>query len=109
MRYIRVQWNHKFPDEPVEIFSELDDAGWEIRKIEVFPDGSLGSASRMETNGPTVLGDEPVPSLDEIAADQQFKPARISREEFEGIWSRRFTPITTTDRFPLDQRSRGQR
>ena len=31
MRYVRVQWNHKFPEEPVEIFSELDDAGWEIR------------------------------------------------------------------------------
>ncbi len=44
MKYIRVKWNHLFSDEPVLLFSELDDARWEVRKIEVFRDGHQGYA-----------------------------------------------------------------
>jgi len=27
MQYFRVEWIHSFPDEPVEIYSEIDDEG----------------------------------------------------------------------------------
>jgi hypothetical protein len=89
MQYLRVKWAHSHPDEPVEIWSELDDARWEVRKVEVFPDGSVGYASDTECAHATVLGEAPVPALDDIAADPQFKPAMVSKNDFEAIWARR--------------------
>ena len=50
MQYIRVRWNHDRSDEPVELWSELDGESWEVRKVEVFPDGHLGFASRDESD-----------------------------------------------------------
>ena len=44
MRYISVEWLHKFENEPVRLLSELDDEGFEIRKVEIFSDGSMGFA-----------------------------------------------------------------
>ena len=45
MRYIKVKWIHSYPDEPVLLYSEIDDSGWEVRKVEVFPDGAYGYAN----------------------------------------------------------------
>lgn len=89
MKYICVKWNHSFPDEPVILFSELDDARWEIRKVEIYRNGCKGYASTSATFGGTRLGLEPDPSLEEIASDPQFEPKEISREEFEQIWGNR--------------------
>jgi hypothetical protein len=89
MRYIRVKWIHSHPDEPVLMYSELDDAGWEIRKVEVFPNGSVGFASLTEATPSTRLSIEPLPSLDEIASDPQFEPVEITKDEFEKVWANR--------------------
>ena len=86
MRYLRVAWLHDHADEPVELFSELDDRSWEIRKVEVFRDGSFGFADADETSGSTRLGLDPVPPPDEIALDPQFRPEIITRAEFERVW-----------------------
>ncbi len=94
MRYLRVQWLHFHPDEPVEIYSEINDDGWEVRKVEVFPDGSVGFASSSEGIGSTMLSVEPLPALEEIRSDPQFKPTEISRQEFEKMWEKRFEPTT---------------
>src|SRR5262249_38559600 len=83
MRYSRVQWLHTSSADPVEIYSELDDDGWEKRKIEIFRDGALGYASAAEATDSTSLGEAPVPSLEEIAAEPQFQPIEISKDEFE--------------------------
>ena len=93
MRYIRVQWIHQHPDEPVEMYSELDEAGWETRKVEVFRDGTIGFASSSEAGGLTELGEGPLPSLEEIASDPEFRPMQISKDEFEGVWAKRRSPI----------------
>jgi hypothetical protein len=42
MIYLKVKWNHSFSDEPVLLYSELDRKRWELRKIEVFPNGRMG-------------------------------------------------------------------
>jgi len=94
MRYLRVQWLHFHPDEPVEIYSEINDDGWEVRKVEVFPDGSVGFASSSEGIGSTMLSVEPLPALEEIRSDPQFKPIEIGRQEFEKVWEKRFEPTT---------------
>ncbi len=56
MRYLRVQWLHSHPDEPVTLYSELDDEGWEVRKVEIFADGHIGFASKTEVVGSIELG-----------------------------------------------------
>lgn len=86
MIYILVKWTHNLNDEPVLLFSELDDERWEKRKVEVYADGRMGYASGEERVGNTGLGKVPVPSLDEIASDPEFDPSEISQMEFERIW-----------------------
>ena len=89
VEYILVRWVHDFPNEPIWLVSELDDERWEMRKVEVFPDGTQGYASGHIKHGGTGLGIEPVPLLEDIAGDPQFIPTTITRAEFEAIWNRR--------------------
>ena len=89
MNYIRVKWKHSFPDEAVLLYSELDQDRWEVRKVEIFPDGHRGYASSMESFGGTEIGLVQIPSLEEIAADPQFEPVEISPVEFERVWAGR--------------------
>ena len=86
MRYIAVQWHQKNPDYPITLYSEIDDAGWEQRKVEVFADGRRDYADKSQQTGSTQLGLAVIPSLTEIAADPQFSPREIQREEFEMLW-----------------------
>ena len=68
--------------------SELDMTRNEIRKVEVFRDGSLGWASRTGAGGGTQLGLEAVPPVLEITREAEFSPRGMSREEFEAVWAR---------------------
>jgi hypothetical protein len=95
MRYLQVRWNHSLPTEPVEIYGELDDSGWELRKVEIFADGAIGFASATEKTPSTILGEKPWPPLEEIAKDPQFKPVKISKEEFERVWENRFNLLSS--------------
>jgi hypothetical protein len=86
MRYLKVIWEHDLPNEPVALFSELDDANRELRKVEVFADGHYGFADMEGSIASTVLAETPLPSFDEIASDSQFRPEWIARPDFERIW-----------------------
>jgi len=57
MHYVKIAWKHEHPQDPVLIYSELDDARWEVRKVEVFPDGSLGFAEEAGSRRGTGLGE----------------------------------------------------
>jgi len=37
MKYIKVSWRHVHAEEPVLLYSELDDLHWETRKVENLP------------------------------------------------------------------------
>jgi hypothetical protein len=86
MKYLRVGWKHQHPDEPVILYSELDDSRFEVRKVEVFRDGRCGYAGPQVGSRGTKLGIVAVPELSEIAKDPQFEPLEITREEFEAAW-----------------------
>ncbi len=88
MRYLAVQWHQNCPDDPIAILSEIDDDGWEQRKVEIYADGRTDYANKIEQTRTTELGLSPIPSLAEIEADPQFGPRDISREEFETSWKR---------------------
>ncbi|MBR1158187.1 DUF6881 domain-containing protein [Bradyrhizobium elkanii] len=87
MTYLKVKWIHAHADEPVLIYSELDHKHWELRKVEISPDGRIGYADAEVEVGDTGLGQMPLPSVEEIAADPEFEPEVISKAEFEKIWA----------------------
>jgi hypothetical protein len=88
MKYIKVRWKHSLSSEPVLLFSEVDDIGWESRKVEVYADGRMGYASKSESRFGSGLSKEVLPPLAEIALDPQFEPVEIDQEEFERAWVR---------------------
>ncbi|WP_430510826.1 DUF6881 domain-containing protein [Gottfriedia solisilvae] len=93
MNYIYVEWNHPFESEPFIIISEIDDKQYEIRKIEIFKNGSIGFAdSNVEYLG-TELSAEPFPSIDEIKSESEFIPKKISKEQFEEYWLEKVIPL----------------
>jgi hypothetical protein len=86
--YIKVVWHHDSMSEPVLMYSELDSDRYESRKVEIYRDGRHHWAGGGDSIGSTLLGEVPVPSLEEIAAQQEFSPELTDREEFEEVWSR---------------------
>ena len=88
-KYIGAEWFHGFKNEPRFLYSELDDERYETRKIEVFEDGRTVKVSRDDPeSGSTILADQPLPSLDEINAGEDFHAREISASEFEEVWRR---------------------
>lgn len=55
MEYLKVEWMHQWDDEPIVIYSEIDDCRRETRKIEVFRNGRVGYATRKVTQGGALL------------------------------------------------------
>ncbi|KNC66271.1 DUF6881 domain-containing protein [Pseudoalteromonas ardens] len=88
MNYIKVKWVHNFTDEPVWLYSELNDSREETRKVEIFPDGSYCYAYDEKSSGTTLLSITPLPTLEEIAEDPQFLPEEIQIGEFEEAWAK---------------------
>jgi hypothetical protein len=86
VRYIKVKWLHSSPDSPTLLYSELDSDLWEVRKVEAYADGRMDFADQQERSGSTKLGIEPLPPVEQIAADPEFEPMIISAEEFESVW-----------------------
>ena len=90
--YMYAKWKNAPADSPVEFYSELDAARWELRKVEVFPDGHMGFASvAKSSNDGTRLAIVALPPIDEIARQIEFEAKPISAEEFESIWKRATT------------------
>jgi hypothetical protein len=89
MKYIRVKWNHNNPDEPVWLFSEVDEEGIEKRKLECFKNGYCDFATPAESSGTTKLNTSRLPELNVLARDPEFEPVEISPEEFEDVWTKR--------------------
>ena len=85
--YIRVRWLHSSPDDPVELWSELNRNREEIRKVEIWEDGRVGFADEHREAGGTRLGEGAIPTLQEIAADPEFEADEVSSLEFENCWN----------------------
>lgn len=86
MDYLHVHWQHDAADAPVDIYSELDDERWEVRKVEVFADGTHHYADDWHSTGRTGLSEVPLPSFEELAVQRPLVPAVIDGAEFERLW-----------------------
>ena len=88
MIYMKVRWKHNFSDEPILLFSEMDDNRNEIRKVEVYRGDLMGYAwGDISSNG-TFLSKCEIPELSVINEDIQFRGVEIGKEEFERIWEK---------------------
>ena len=92
MTYIKIEWHHNHPGEPILLYSELDEERWETRKIEQYKDGHCDFASKTESSGSTMLGTEPVPPNSEIQKQSEFVLYEIPEEEFEHLWTSKVQP-----------------
>lgn len=90
--YLKVRWLHQDPHYPILLFSEIGKDRYELRKIEVYADGRLGFAAEELSSGDTALGELPIPSADEIAADPQFVVESTTSTEFEAMWAKAERP-----------------
>jgi hypothetical protein len=89
MNYTRVKWNHTFPDEPVLIYSELDDERMEIRKVHIYPDGRKQFGDMSDLDRVSILSTVPLPSISDINLMSEFDASEISKDEFERMWASR--------------------
>ena len=80
-------WHHTFSEEPIILYSEIDDEGWETRKVYIFRTGPPGIASSSKTARNVFLSNTKMPSISEIASDPQFSPREIDQYEFEDVWT----------------------
>jgi hypothetical protein len=92
MKYIRLYWIHDRRNMPVWLISELDDKNWEVRKVEIWRDGTKGYADRVTSYGSTGLAQVPVPPFAELAQLPGFELEEISQAEFEQEWNARNSP-----------------
>jgi hypothetical protein len=86
MEYIKIYWIHDNENEPVILYSELDNERFEVRKVEIYKDGSMGWASSQAEFGGTALSPEPILDNIEIARDPYFLLSLVDRQEFEEVW-----------------------
>jgi len=87
MNYVQTKWHHTDPDDPIEIYGELDTEGWEVRKVEIFRDGKMTFASEVQSSGDSWLAETPWPPIAEINQDPQFEARPINQAEFEQVWT----------------------
>ncbi|MFC5751676.1 DUF6881 domain-containing protein [Actinomadura rugatobispora] len=87
MRYIRIDRTDDPASDPVTIFCEIDEEGYENRKVEIFPDGRSDYAGGLEEGETTWLNDDPVPMVSEISRRPGFAACEITSAEFQVAWT----------------------
>ena len=88
MRYIDVSWKHDSSTDPYRLVSEIDETNYESRKLEFFKDGEVGFASSQIKSRFTGLGDQEIPSLEEINSSSELVGKNISKTEFDALWQK---------------------
>ncbi|MDB4743556.1 hypothetical protein OAF98_03640 [Planctomicrobium sp.] len=94
MNYLKCIWIHDSEDDPILLYSELDDNRMETRKIEIFRNGSNGMADANHSTNGTQLGIEPLPTIEVIESDPQFEPTDIPQQEFESVWNQKSSCVS---------------
>src|SRR5262249_35211961 len=85
MRYQKLLWHNPSVDQPIEIYSEIDDEDWEVRKVEFFRHGPPAYASATERVG-TDLADQTIPR--DLVKTTRLEPYDISQQQFEEVWTK---------------------
>lgn len=92
MKYLHIQWMHDLPDAPTDVYAELDDDRMEIRKIEMFGDGSIGYALLGLSTESTSLRSSPVPYVSQLNQDPKAMARDLEWHEFDDLWDKVVKP-----------------
>lgn len=88
MKYVLAEWDHELDDEPYQIYSELDGARREIRRVEFYRNGVTFSYGG-ERGNEGALEPEPFPEdLRDLQMEEgDFTAREISPSLFYEIWN----------------------
>ena len=87
MRYQQVRWQHDFPDEPVELFSEIGPDDWEVRRVDRYRDGRLLWSDDTGAGPGDGVGQAAFDPIDVINADPEFVATEITAQQFDRVWT----------------------
>src|SRR2546429_8879452 len=87
-QYQRTEWRHENPNNPVDIYSELDEDRWEVRKVEVFADGRMWYSDGVDTVGRTGLSEVQLPPVGSEPPGSPLTTSVLDRDTFEEMWER---------------------
>ena len=85
-RWQMVTWHGAPLGEPVVLFAEVEDE-FEVRKVDLFADGSMRRADRDGGDESTWLSSVPMTSIEEIDIQPEFTARDIEKELFEAVWN----------------------
>jgi hypothetical protein len=88
MDYWKVIWHHDFDTEPVVLYNEIGEDGYEVRKVDEYCDGRLAWADETREVDGTRLGEIPVGPIEDVQAQAEFSAFVITKEQFEVMWDR---------------------
>ena len=88
MDYWKVIWHHDFDSEPVVLYNEIGEDGYEVRKVEEHRDGRLAWADETREVGGARLGEIPVGPIEDVQAQAEFSAFVTTKEQFEAMWDR---------------------
>lgn len=86
MKYMKGYWIHQFEDEPVLYFHEIDEDGYERRRVQFYQNGGFNQVSKELETDDEYLSPALIPSVEEINEDPQFRAEWINESSFEEIW-----------------------
>jgi len=92
MKYVHIQWVHDQPDAPTDIYAELDDNRMEVRKVEMFNDGSIGYALEGVSTQSTSLRPSPLPYVSQLNQDPKAMARDMDWHEFDDLWEKHVRP-----------------
>ncbi|MGC7097261.1 DUF6881 domain-containing protein [Amycolatopsis lurida] len=84
--YVRVKWKHDSDDDPVWYLSELDEDGYETRKIQIYRDGRSEWADGNHETDSVGLAEIAFPGVDVVNAMPDFDAEEITAAEFGLAW-----------------------
>jgi hypothetical protein len=90
MKYYRINWKHNNNNEyPHIYYLEVDDEGYESKKMEIYEDGRLYYAYDEVEEG-TFLSGEPIIDISLFNSNEDneiLKGDEIEKEEFYNFWN----------------------
>ncbi|MFJ9591195.1 DUF6881 domain-containing protein [Streptomyces virginiae] len=92
MKYWHVNWLHDTADDPVTIYSEIGEDGYETRKVHIYADGRILRADEHHESREIGLGEIPVGDIADVAGQPEFEAKVITQEAFEDVWEKASWP-----------------
>jgi uncharacterized protein YpuA (DUF1002 family) len=92
MAYERTEWRHDNPNSPVDIYSELDEDRWEVRKVEVFADGRMQYSDGVDSTGDSGLSEVPLPPITPREPGSPLHVTVVDEETFDRMWDLAVAP-----------------